>query len=183
MKRAHVWMCACWFNSDTEPLSALAASRRLLFLTQNCFALSNAEIWLSSKTQQTFLFKSFKTKRRRELWQVVKRTVEERVTVADSRPERRRYQAKSFVVTRRPELPDTVSSELRFKLSVEPCGFSVEARWIINTAHRLKAVIWCFDHILHLEVNNCWHAWVIFSTVLTKTLKKHVDLYKSEEVL
>lgn len=66
----------------------------------------------------------------------------------DSRPEQQRYQTKSFVVTRRTELPDTASSVLRFKLSVEPSGFSAETLGIINAADHLKEVICCFDHIL-----------------------------------
>lgn len=68
----------------------------------------------------------------------------------DSSPEQQGYQTKSFVVTRRTKLPDTVSSVLQFKLSVELSGFSAETLGIINAAHHFKEIICCFDQLLSI---------------------------------
>ncbi len=94
------------------------------FTDSELFCFLKCQIWLSSKTRQTFLFKSLKTKRSDAAG-----GEEDGGGVSDSTdssPERQVYQIESFIPSRRTELSDTWSSVVQFTLLVESCRLCTE---------------------------------------------------------
>lgn len=167
MKHAHVCVRACWLKWHW----ALTAFQGLFcFLILNCFAFLKCQICLSSRTQQTSLFKPFKTKRGGEMQQVVRRTVEYWVTTLTVAPGSKRIKLRVLSLQEGLSCLTLYPQRCGSDCQPRPLGETRKTCWILNTADHPKEVIWCFNHILHVDVcQHCWDARDIFSTVLQKT--------------